>query len=243
MNIKILNLYPELMNLYGERGNIMMLERRLVECGAEVAVINVAAGEMIQLDGIDLVYMSCGTESASLKALECLKPYKKELLAYIEAGKVMLLTGNALELFGESISTDGNTVDGLGIFTYKVERTLKKRFLGDCIFTMSGFDSKVIGFVNKCSKLSGVTSPLFNVEMGLGNDNKVSTEGFIHKNVYATSLIGPLLVRNPHLLKYIMSTLYTIKGQRVEFNCDMSTQFVAYDVALGELEAVKASKG
>ena len=243
MNIKILNLYPELMNLYGERGNIMMLERRLVECGSEVAVINVAAGEMIQLDGIDLVYMGCGTESASLKALECLKPYKKELLAYIEAGKVMLLTGNALELFGESISTDGNTVDGLGIFTYKVERTLKKRFLGDCIFTMSGFDSKVIGFVNKCSRLSGVTSPLFNVEMGLGNDNKVSTEGFIHKNVYATSLIGPLLVRNPHLLKYIMSTLYTIKGQRVEFNCDMSTQFVAYDVALGELEAVKASKG
>lgn len=243
MNIKILNLYPELMNLYGERGNIMMLERRLVECGAEVAVINVAAGEMIQLDGIDLVYMGCGTESASLKALECLKPYKKELLAYIEAGKVMLLTGNALELFGESISTDGNTVDGLGIFTYKVERTLKKRFLGDCIFTMSGFDSKVIGFVNKCSKLSGVTSPLFNVEMGLGNDNKVSTEGFIHKNVYATSLIGPLLVRNPHLLKYIMSTLYTIKGQRVEFNCDMSTQFVAYDVALGELEVVKASRG
>ena len=243
MNIKILNIYPELMNLYGERGNIMMLERRLVECGAEVNVINVAAGGEIQLNGVDLVYMGCGTESASVKALECLKPYKKELLDYIESGKVMLLTGNAMELFGESIEMDGNSVDGLGIFTYKVERTLKKRYLGDCIFTMSGFDSKVIGFVNKCSKLSGVTSPLFNVEMGLGNDNKITTEGFIHKNVYATSLIGPLLVRNPHLLKYVISMIYTVKGEKVEFNCDMMTQFVAYDVALGELEAVKASKG
>ena len=243
MNIKILNIYPELMNLYGERGNIMMLERRLKECGAEVELIKVSTEDKIEFDGVDLVYMGCGTESASLKALECLKPYKKELSAYIEAGKVMLLTGNASELFSESIETDGSTVDGLGIFTYKVERTLKKRFLGDCIFTMSGFDSKVIGFVNKCSKLSGVTSPLFNVEMGLGNDNKVSTEGFIHKNVYATSLIGPLLVRNPHLLKYIISTIYTVKGEKAEFNCDMTMQFVAYDVALGELEAVKASKG
>ena len=242
MTVKILEIYPELMNLYGERGNMMMLERRLKECGADVELIKVSAEDKIDFDGVDFIYMGCGTESASVKALECLKPYKKELLDYIESGKILLLTGNAPELFGESISTDGNDIKALGIFTYKTTRTLKKRFLGDCIFTMSGSDSKIIGFANKCSTISGVISPLFNVEMGYGNDNKLSTEGFTHKNVYATSLIGPLLVRNPHLLQHIINLIYSIKNEKPETLCDMSTQIKAYDIALGELEAVKAAK-
>lgn len=242
MTVRILDIYPELMNLYGERGNMLMLRKRLEESGAEVVYDTVATDGNIDLSMYDIAYMGCGTESSSLKALECLCPYKKQLEEYIESDKILVLTGNAFEIFGETVIDDNRSHEGLGIFSYNVQRKNKQRFHGDAIYTCSQFDKKVIGYINKCSYVSSVISPLFNVEMGLGNDNAPSTEGFNYKNVYATELIGPLFVRNPYFLQYIISKLYSQKGEEPNILPDMSVQIKAYDAALAELEAMRQEK-
>ena len=242
MTVKILHLFPTLMNLYGERGNILVLQKRLRESGIEVEVVTHELGDELSLDGVDVVYMGCGTESASIKALEALTPYKQAIEAYIEQDKILLLTGNAMEIFGKEITADTEHIDSLDIFTYSTLRTSKKRYLGDAIFTSGDTDSKIIGFTNKCSTISGVIAPLFNVEMGLGNDNKQSTEGFTHKNVFATSLIGPLLVRNPHFLQLILQKIFRAKDFEPQGLPDMADQMKAYSIALKELEASRADR-
>lgn len=239
MTIRILDIYPELMNLYGERGNMLILKKRLEETGAEVIYEAKSTDDEIDFSLYDMAYMGCGTESSSLKALECLSKYKKQINEFIESDKILVLTGNALEIFGKSITDDNGTVDGLGIFTYAVQRNNKLRYHEDAIYTSNFIDEKFIGYVNKCSKISEVTCPLFNVEMGLGNDNTVSTEGYTHKNVYATELIGPIFVRNPYFLQYIIKKLYSMKDEKLNNLPDMSVQIEAYNASLAELDTMK----
>lgn len=242
MTVRILDIYPELMNLYGERGNMLMLRKRLEETGVEVIYEAKSTEDEIDFSIYDMAYMGCGTESASFKALDCLRKYKKQLDEFIESNKILVLTGNALEIFGKSITDDNGTVDALGIFTYGVQRKNKLRYHDDAVYTCNLINEKFIGYVNKCSQVSGVTSPLFNVEMGLGNDNTASTEGYNYKNVYATELIGPIFVRNPYFLQYIIKKLYSVKGEELKSLPDMSVQIKAYNAALAELEAMKKEK-
>lgn len=236
MNINILHLFPELMNLYGEYGNVLILKKCLEQAGLNVTVDCKDVSDEINFEDYDVVYIGCGTESASLKALECLKKYKGSMHKFIESNRLMLATGNSFELFGDFINDDkyGN-FEGLKLFGYGVERTHGKRFLGDAVFSCMQDDNKVLGFINKCSKISGVSSPLFNVIMGLGNDNLKSTEGFTYKNVFATNLIGPLLVRNPYFCQFILNTIYKIKNYEPTATPDMSNQVKAYNIALAEL--------
>lgn len=240
MNIRILYLYPELMNLYGEHGNVLMLKKCFEQAGLNVICDCRNVGDDISFDDYDIAYMGCGTESASYKALECLRPYKRAISEFTESNKLLILTGNSFELFGDYINDDKlGAFEGLKLFDYGVIRTHKKRFLGDAIFRCMQEEHKVIGFINKCSHISGVSSPLFNVEMGLGNDNTASTEGFTYKNVFATNLIGPLLVRNPYFCQFILNTAYKSISYSPTSTPDMSYQVKAYATALSELTALQ----
>lgn len=228
------------MNLYGERGNVLMLKKCFEQSGLDVICDCKEASDYLNISDYDIVYIGCGTESASYKALECLRPYKRQLVDFIENNKLLIATGNSFELFGDYINDDkyGN-FEGLKLFEYGVSRTHKKRFLGDAVFSCMQDENKVIGFINKCSKISGVSSPLFNVELGLGNDNLKSTEGFTYKNVFATNLIGPVLVRNPFFCQFILNIAYKNIGFEPTSTPDMSNQIKAYNVALSELLALQ----
>ncbi len=236
MNIKILHLFPDLMNLYGDYGNILMLKKYIQGSGIDVTVDKKDIGENFDIMSYDIVYIGSGTESASLKALSELMPYKKDITAYVESSRLFIATGNAFELFGKSIKDDKTgEAEGLGLFNYIAERTHRKRYLGDAVFAFAQDDNKIIGFVNKCSQMVGISSPLFNVLMGQGNDTKSTTEGFVYKNFYGTSLIGPLLVRNPHFCRYIANIAFEGKGFKPTSSPDMALKTKAYGIALGEL--------
>ena len=228
------------MNLYGERGNVLMLKKCFEQSGLDVICDCKEASDYLNIADYDIVYIGCGTESASYKALECLRPYRRQLDEFIENNKLLIATGNSFELFGDYINDDkyGN-FEGLKLFEYGVSRTHKKRFLGDAVFSCMQDENKIIGFINKCSKISGVSSPLFNVEMGLGNDNLKSTEGFTYKNVFATNLIGPVLVRNPFFCQFVLNVAYKNIGFEPTSTPDMSNQIKAYNVALSELLALQ----
>ena len=235
MKIKLLHIYPELLNLYGEYANLSILSKYLTEEGADVELVTVSLGEHIP-EGADLIYSGSGTESASFRALEALRNESDILRSYYENGTPVLATGNSFELFGKNIIDDKlGERKGLSFFDFSVERTHKKRFLGDAVFSCALISEKIIGFVNKCSTVSGVSSPLFSAEMGLGNDNSNPAEGITENHFYGTSLIGPLLVRNPSFCRYIMDQIYEIKGFTPASKADMTLQNKAYDTALTKL--------
>lgn len=208
MSIQLLHLYPDLMNLYGEYANVAALRRSLERQGAEVAVRTGTLYEDIDFSGADFLYMGAGTESAQLTALEDLRRYEGAIRAALERDAVVLATGNAMELFGRSITgPDGAEHAGLGLFPFRTTVSGTERIQGDCLAAGAATGQAAVGFVNKASQTAGVAHPLFRMEHGPGNDAGTAEDGVWEGTFYGTHLIGPLLVKNPHINRYFTELL------------------------------------
>lgn len=205
--MKILHLYHDLMNLYGDYANISAFCRILDTNGIEYTLDRQSLGYEISLLDYDFVFVGSGTEQNQKLALGHLKDYKEDLKEYIKSGKFALFTGNAFEMLGKSIDSFLGEFEGLGIFDFTVLEQNKTRNTADAIFSFEGVEKELVGFVNKCSEIEGIETPLFAVERGLGNTKVENTEGIIFNNFFGTHLTGPILVKNPHFLKYIASKL------------------------------------
>ncbi len=207
MKIKILHMYGDIMNLYGEYANIMFLQKYLEDCGAEVTVDMLSLYDDADIDGYDFYYMGSGTEAAQKTVLKSIIKYKEKLKRISEENSVMLFTGNAFETLGESVVSAANTeYEALGIGSFKTYES-KNRIVGDCLANCGSDDKYCIGYINKCSVTKNVDLPLFKLDMGFGNENELGDEGFVKNNTFGTHLIGPLLVKNPHFLQMIAEKL------------------------------------
>lgn len=208
MEVKILYLYYDLMNLYGENGNIRVLERHLREQGLEVTVEKKSVGDDIDFSQYAFIYAGSGTERNQKIALSHLCRYKEQLKTAAESGTVLLFTGNAFEMLGKSIAAGNGTVyDGIGISDFTTVEHNDTRYTGDVIATFDQLDTPLVGFINKCSEITNVPQTLFQVVMGLGNSVNDQNEGWRYKNVFGTHLIGPILVKNPHFMTYIIKLI------------------------------------
>lgn len=208
MELNILYLYADLMNLYGENGNIRVLTRHLTDQGFTVRVDCRSLGDPLSFDGYAFIYAGSGTESARDAALAHLRPYADALRTAVENGAVLFFTGNAWEMLGASVlSVSGETLPGLSLFPFTVKEDPDRRITGDAVFSCEFLDGPIVGFINKCSEAHGVETPLFSCQMGDGNADGVRTEGLCSGNFYGTHLTGPVLVRNPHLMRHIVEKL------------------------------------
>ncbi len=227
MKIVIAYLYYDLLNLYGESGNIKFLKNHLESQGIEVIIKSLTITDEIDFNSYDLVIMSAGTEENQKLALHHLIKYKTEIKAAIEAGKYFLITGNAIDLFGKEINyLDGKKIEALNIFDYKVSES-EKRIVNDALFLNKETNEYVIGFQNQSSILSNNNNPLFEVLVGTGAKKGFKEEGIHYKNFYGTYLIGPLLVRNPAFAKEFMKELILSIDKNFEikdFDLDFETE-------------------
>lgn len=239
MELKLLHLYHNLMNLYGEYGNIKALIRHLEDQGAQVSLTARDSADGIRFADYDFVYIGSGTENNQKKALNDLMFNKESFLSAADSGTIMLLTGNSFEMLGQSVTdAHGKKYSALGFAQFTSAEQNKKRLTGDCICTCSFLTKPLVGFVNKCSGITGVTSPLFTVEMGLSNTEGEQTEGFHKNNVYGTHLIGPILVKNPHFMDYMVRVICEKKDKAFRFKrAEYKYESRAYDVTLRELRA------
>lgn len=208
--MKLYHIFPDLMNLYGDYGNLVILQKALTDAGMETEVVKVNPGDAPDLADADFLYMGPGTEPARNAALEHLRPWRDALSDALLTRQVpALFTGNAWSPLGTAIATPAGTVDGLALFDYVTTETAV-RVTGDVIAAPANQAlpaQPAVGFLNRCDTVAGMDAPLFSLEMGTGNDGASPAEGFVCGSFHATHLIGPLLVKNPHLLHYFVSLL------------------------------------
>ncbi len=208
MTINIVHLYYDILNLYGESGNIKAIKSYLEKQDIKVNIKFITLNDKIDLTNIDLLYVGCGTSSNQLMILKHINKYKKEIKEFIDNNKFVIATGNSIELFGKTI--DNNKA--LGIFNYNSTKT-DFRIVDEALFKCNLIKSNVIGFQNQGSVIKDIDNNLFEVIKGTGSYPKSKYEGYTYNNFYGTYLIGPILVRNPELLTYLMNKLIKENGK------------------------------
>ena len=198
--IKVLHLYYDLLNLYGEQGNILALKRAFKNQNVEIEVDYLSVQDKIDFKKYDLVYLGSGSAENLLIALEDIKRHKKELKKYIESKKVLLATGNSYLLFGQKI----NNLDALGIFDYYAASS--EKMAQESLMELYQ-EKDVIGFQNREFIVNNKKNHLFKVKEGLCDNLKSEYEGYHEYNFYGTFVIGPLLIRNPHFTNILVKEI------------------------------------
>ena len=197
--MKILHLYYDLMNLYGEYGNVVVLAKHLEDQCEEVIVDKKTIGDQIDFTQYDFIYCGSGTEKNQMVALNDLLKRKDNL---IKSKGIIFFTGNAMELLGEKIDEH----KALNIVPIKTTLT-DKRYTGDVIVKNDDI-GEVVGFINKCSHIEEKEDiKLFDYLFKGNNLVDNMYEGYHEDNIYGTHIIGLILVKNPCLMNHIVSKL------------------------------------
>jgi lipid II isoglutaminyl synthase (glutamine-hydrolysing) len=204
-------LFPEIANLHGDNFNITYLS----QCRPDARIIRTGLTDTpgFVAGPVDLVYLGPLTEQGQLKAIERLTPHKDRIEALIEAGTTFLFTHNALEVLGTRIRNDDMNYDVPGVGVFELESTLSMfgRYNGKVIGTVPevGAEHPVVGYKSQFSMVTGAESlPGFlTAERGIGRNTTTALEGVRRNNFLGTSLIGPLLVANPHFTRGLLTLI------------------------------------
>lgn len=204
--MKILHLFHDLMNLYGEYANTLALQKALSEKGRAAEIEKFSIDDEFDFSDCDFIYIGSGTEKNQKVALEYLRPYTEQLKNALDEGKIILATGNSFEMFGERITDRyGKEHEGLKLFGFTMTEGTE-RIVEDIIAEFE--ENKVIGFINKASRIEGVEKPFFVIKQGVGNsDSSPNVEGIRQGNFFGTHIIGPLLMRNKCMADYFADLL------------------------------------
>lgn len=207
--MKIEILFPEVCNLYGDLMNIEYLRRSLVESGVndvEVIETSLKSKPRFLEEKVDLVYMGTMTESAQELVLKVLFPYKEKISELIDAGQRFLITGNALELFGEYIECEeSDNITCLGIFKTHAVRRMLNRY--NSLYVGKYNEIDIVGFKSQFTHSYGEFDGLFETVRGDGLSPDTKAEGIQRNNFQGTYIIGPLLVLNPPFTKALMADM------------------------------------
>ena len=197
MKLTIGHLYPDLLNLYGDRGNIQCFRKRLEWRGIEAEVIPFLSGDEIDFSRLDIVLLGGGSDREQELVCGYLKNIRDDFKKYVEEGGVVLAVCGGYQLLGKYYKTRTETIEGLAILDITTEWE-PERLVKNIILNSPLFDMPVVGFENHGGRTYiGDHTPLGKVFFGYGNTGKSGYEGVVYKNVIATYLHGPLLPKNP----------------------------------------------
>ncbi len=236
-NYTILHLYSDTMDLYGDSFNVTAIANRLREMGDNCEILCANLGDDFDPMAADLIYMGHGKARNLAAIAPHFLSHGAAIKEAVEAGKIFLVTGSSRMLFGESFETYAHKIqEGLGLFPYTGVET-GQVFTGDVV-AHTRFDPslRTYGFVNRTAYLVGEnTHPLFDVQIGPGDGDGASAadhlEGTLYRNFFGTWQMGPLLARNPGLLREILRRL---TGSEPEY--DDSLEKKALELTLSEFD-------
>lgn len=205
MKITIGHLFPDLLNLYGDRGNIQCMVQRLRWRGIEAEVKAFGIDDRIDFSFLDIVLLGGGSDREQMIVCNRLKEIKDSFKAYVENGGVVIAICGGYQLLGKYYETDNGRIEGLDIVDiYTVQE--KGRLINNIFLQSDLFEMPIVGFENHGGRTHiNNNKPLGKVIYGKGNDGKSGYEGVVYKNVIGTYLHGPLLPKNPQLCDYLLS--------------------------------------
>ena len=232
-SIKILHLYPRELNIYGDRGNILTLVKRLQWRGFSAEVVSAGVGEKVDIAAADIIFGGGGQDRGQIAVGKDLQSHSKALHKASKSGIPILTICGTYQLFGRGFTTlEGDEIKGISIFHARTIGSTQ-RMIGNVVVE-SEFGN-LVGFENHSGRtlLEKSQEPLGKVIQGFGNDGRSGFEGSKTNNTYGTYLHGPVLPKNPrfadHLIGEALKNKYGLES--VEPINDGLEQVAASDAA------------
>lgn len=245
--LKFLHLYPRLMDLYGDSGNLQILKYRAEQRGIKVVIDAHTVpssstpsnshrvlqaphspqnpSHPLDFSSYDLIFIGGGSDKEQNVVARDILRHRSDLYEAYQRGVFFLAICGGFQLFGRSYKdAEGNLLRGLRFFDFDTEASLNKRerCIGNIVIetTLDGQTFPIVGFENHGGQTRGVQTPFGRVLVGQGNAFGDSTEGLMTPNFIGTYLHGPLLAKNPELADYILRACL---GRRAEVPAAAST--------------------
>lgn len=229
--LNIVHLYPDLFNLYADRGNIIALKRRCCWRNIKTQIKNISLNDPLKTSDADLIFSAGGQDKRQLIAAQDLQKKKTTLKKYADKGTPMLLICASYQLFGHYFKTNkGIKIPGISIFDAYTVASLQRK-VGNIVVKLNpslnskfqisnrkSSDFNLVGFENHSGntfiKKDSQTCALTQVIKGFGNNGRDKTEGAVYKNAVGVYLHGPLLPKNPHLADWLIKTALEVKYKK-----------------------------
>lgn len=214
----IVHLFPELLNLYGDGGNVIALTRRLQWRGLPVEMREIGMGDAMDFSQADIVFIGGGADREQMIVKDAMVARKSELSAYVADGGVLLAVCGGYQFLGHSYAMDDVVVEGLGVIDMETVRG-EGRLIGNAVIQSDICDAPIVGFENHGGRttLGPDAKPLGRV-LGktFGNNGEDGFEGVHQGNLIGTYLHGPLLPKNPQVADYLISRAFDRRGDALE---------------------------
>lgn len=209
--VVIAHLFPDLLNLYGDGGNVRVLEQRLRWRGIPVEVVRVQHGDTIDLAQVDLVMMGGSPDREQRLASADVVAMRDDLKDYVENDGPLLAICGSYQMLGHEWLLDGQTVEGLGLIDMTTRRpgTSADRLTNNIALSSPLALHPVIGYENHAGRtyLGEGVEPFGQVtsSVGCGNNEQTHADGVRYKNLIGTYLHGPLLAKNPEIADHLLT--------------------------------------
>jgi len=209
MKLRICHLYGNLMNTYGDNGNLLMLQHRAKKLGYEVETTLISLEEDFNPDDFDIVMFGGGQDYEQTVVAKDLQNKKDVLIQYIEDNGVVVAICGGFQLLGRYyVNASGERLNGISAIDVCTNGQFPNRLIGDVEIVNEEFGETYLGYENHIGRtyLGKNMKPLGKVVKGYGNNEEDHVEGCHYKNVFCSYFHGPILVRNQHLADRIIET-------------------------------------
>lgn len=218
MELNICHLYPDLLNSYGDLGNILILKHRALARGIKVNIVNISLNDKFDKDTYDIVFFGGGQDfEQSIVSKDLIAHKREKIQSYIEEGKVFLGICGGYQLLGQHYTTaEGEKLDGLKILDLYTEAS-DTRFIGNTVIFNEELNETYVGFENHSGRtyIGNGLKPIGKCIAGYGNNGSDGFEGCIYKNTYGTYFHGCLLSKNPEIADRLLTLALNNKYQNV----------------------------
>lgn len=245
--LRVVYLYPDALNLYGDGGNAMIIKSRCAWRGIPVTVDEVTMGQELNLESADIVLMGGGADRDQLAVAHELASRREEIARYVESDGTLLAICGSYQLLGHSYYMGDTRIEGLGVLDIETTRG-EGRLIGNVAVTTELCDDPLVGFENHGGRthLGPNAAPLGDsVVPGTGNNGGDGHEGVLYRGVVGTYLHGPALSKNPQLADWLIEHALRRRIQQGDrtaasllplYPLDDSLEHAAHDAAMKLVE-------
>lgn len=215
--LRICHLYGNLMNTYGDNGNLLMIQYYAREKGYNVKTTIVSLDDDFVASDYDIVFFGGGQDFEQKIISHDIGRLKTEINNFIVNDGVMLAICGGFQLLGQYyVNSVGEKINGLGVMPHYTERQVGSRFIGDIEIFDEVNQQTYYGFENHngVTYLTDALKPLGTVIKGNGNNGQDKTEGVHYRNVFGSYFHGPLLVRNEWLARHLIDLAIEVKHSK-----------------------------